>query len=262
MKKILSIIFFIFLSLVILVLARNTIIKTTFSATVKAITGLTLEIKSMDIGLFKSAVAVKDLKIFNPPGFEEQLMVNMPEIYIDYDLDALLNKKIHLQEVRIHLKEFIVVKNKEGKLNLDSLKAVQASKEEKKPKEEKTKTEMPSVKIDILLLKIGKVIYKDYYEKDKPLVREFNVNIDERYENITDPQKVVSLIIVKALARTSIASLSKFDLKPLSEGVGGILKDTTGMVKGLGLEAANKTTETVKKTTDILKKILPFSGKK
>jgi len=146
---------------------------------------------------------------------------------------------------------------------------------------------MPELQIDVLELKIGKVVYKDYSKGTPPKSKEFNVNIDERYENITDPRAFISLIMVKALKNTTIASLTNFNLGALQENVAGKLKETTQKVvetadkaieTGKDLEekvkeASEKAAEagkdvekkvkeaakeTIEKTTDTLKKILPF----
>ncbi len=128
---------------------------------------------------------------------------------------------------------------------------------------------MPELQIDVLELKIGKVIYKDYSKGTPPKVREFNVNIDERFENITNQRTLISLIIVKALKNTVIAHLTNFNLGALQEDVAGKLKETTRKV----VETADKALETgkdvekkvkdtargtIEKATDTIKKVLPF----
>ena len=149
-----------------------------------------------------------------------------------------------------------------------------------KDDEKKEKTKMPDLQIDLLDLKIGTVIYKDYSKGTPPKERVFNVNIDERYENITDPQSFVRLIVLKALKNTTIASLTNFDLGKLQRGISGTVKKTAEMVqeaKGRAIEAGkdaakgtvDKAAEagkdaakgTVDKAADTIKKILPF-GKK
>ena len=89
----------------------------------------------------------------------------MPEIYVDYDLPAIVKGKVHLTEVRINLKEFMVVKNEKGELNLDSLNVVQEQQPRKKRAKEpepKEEGKEPDLQIDVLELKIGKVIYKAF----------------------------------------------------------------------------------------------------
>ena len=61
--------------------------------------------------------------------------------------------------------------------------------------------------------------------------------------NITDAQELVNLIVFKALAKTTIGSLTDFDIFGLKKAVGGTVKS-----------AQKVTTEAVKTTADILKK--------
>jgi len=238
------------LALSIALSIKNVIAKKAISSGVKAMTGLKLSIGSVNVGIFKSAIGIKDLKLQNPGGFQDKFMVDMPEIYIDYDLRAFLNKKVHLEEVRLNLKELVVVRNAEGELNLNSLKVVKDTKtapaKEEKPKE-------GEFLIDLLQLKIGKVIFKDYSQGKKPQTTEFNLNINERYENITDANKLVSLIITRALINTTVAKLADFDLKSLERKAGGLLKN----VKESAKDILNKAKEEGEKAMEKLKDILP-----
>ncbi len=264
----------IFAIIIALFIGKNVIIKTSVTAGVKAMIGLKLSIGSMNVGVFKSLIGINELRLHNPQGFEDELMIDLPEIYVDYNLGAFMKGKTHLEEVRLNLKEFIVVKNEAGELNLDSLKVVKSAeeeqeegKEEEKGDGEKEKTKMPDIQIDLLELKIDKVIYKDYSKGTSPKVKEFNVNIDERYENITDPQSLGRLIIVKALKNTTIARLTNFDVVRLQKGIAGTVLKTAGnalktpvnaVEVGKDIGAARKTVE---KAADSIKKLLPFGNK-
>ena len=182
------------------------------------------------------------------------------------------------------------MKNADGQLNLDSLRVVKETEGEEVEKDDgkKEKTEMPDIQIDLLDLKIGTVIYKDYSKGSPPKEKVFKVNINERYENITDPQSLVRLIIFKALKNTTIASLTNFDLGKLQSGISGTVKKTTEMAQEAtgraieagktvlqdtadetvgkaaeaGKDASEKAKEaakdTVDKAADAIKKILPF----
>ncbi len=271
MKKFFSILFVLVIVLIlVLAVGKNYIAKTAISAGVKAMTGLRLSIDKMDVGILKSALGIDMLKIYNPEGYADALMLDMPEIYVDYDLPAILRKKIHLEEVRIDMNRFVVVKNADGTLNLDALKTVQQAKEkpvgEEKPGE---KTAPPQFQIDLLKLKVGTVVYKDYSKGAEPAVREFNLNIDRQYKDITDPQALAASIMFTALANTTIGSLTGFDVNGLTEGLSDTLKgaaDVAGEAADkaveAGKEAGQAAQELLKDTTgavgDTLKKILPF----
>lgn len=257
--------------LIALFYGKNMIIKTSVTAGVRTMTGLKLSIRSMDIGIFKTLIGIKGLQLYNPSGFEDELMMDLPEIYVDYNLGAFMKGETHLEKVRLNLKEFSVVKNEAGGLNLDSLKVVEAAEEEEEVIDEDKKegTKMPGFQIDVLELKIDKVVYKDYSKGTPPKVKEYNVNINERFENITDPQSFGRLIILKALKNTAIASLANFDIGKLQKGLTETVRKTTemaletpGKAVEAGKEAGEKVKETAKETVEkaanTIKKILPF----
>jgi hypothetical protein len=106
------------------------------------------------------------------------------------------------------------------------------------------------------------VVYKDYSMGGLPRVQEFNINLDERYLNVDDPDKLVSLIVVKAISNTSIARLTGFDLKGLENTIGDtlgtaqLIVDRAQDVITTGGEAARKTVEGLQ---DIIK--MPFGTK-
>ncbi|MDD5614254.1 MAG: AsmA family protein [Candidatus Omnitrophica bacterium] len=254
MKKILKVIFSIILLVVILIsivfIFRNKIIKFTVSAGVHKITGLRLDIAKLNVGISETMVSIQGMKLYNPAGYEDRLMVDMPEIYVDYNLAAILKNNIHLPKVVIDLKEVVVVKNKEGILNIESLNVVKESKEKKdsqtQPDQDTKKTDF---KIDYLQLKIGRVLFKDYSKGTPPSVTEYKLNIDNSYNDITDPKALARLILVRALVNTNISKIANFDIKNLESM-------TTGIAGTLG-EGTKGITE---KTTETIKKFLPFGN--
>jgi hypothetical protein len=206
-----------------LALARNLIIKAGAGAVIKAVSGVDMKIGTLDIGLFKPVVLIKDLKLFNPAGFPEKEMMVLPELYVAYDLPSIMKGTVHLPELRVDLKEFVVVKNAQGEVNVNSLQALQP-KGEGKP---------PQMKIDNVELNIGTVVYKEFRVSGEPRVTEFKINLHERYENISDPNVLVGLIVSKALRNTTIAGLSG-TLKSADNLVGG----AAGLVVESGKKAA------------------------
>ncbi|MFH1622048.1 MAG: AsmA family protein [Candidatus Omnitrophota bacterium] len=257
MKKLGIVIVIILLVFLGIFLTRNFIAQNILSSGVKAFTGLSLKIGSIDVGISKTHLSVQNLQLFNPPAFSDKVMLDMPEIYIDYDLGAFLQKKVHLEQIRLNMNELMVVKNKDGKLNLDSLKVVQSK---KKPTEEqkKEKAQLPQIQIDKLRLTVGKVVYKDYsVSSSEPSVKEFNVNLDEQFENITDPYALTSLIVVKALAKTSIASLANFNLSDLQKNVTDMAQKAASAAK----ESVEKIGADAQKAVGEVTKSLEETGK-
>ncbi len=244
-KKAIYIVVGILTVLLVLSFAKDAIVKISVEEGVNLVTGLKLSIRSFRVGILRTFVDIRGLKLHNPKGFKDKMMMDMPQIYVDYDLPAILGGKIHLNDMVIDLKELLVVKNEQGDLNLNSLNVV---KDQKKaaPAEKK---EMPQVQIDNLRLKVGKVIYKDYSKGGSPSVQEFDINIDESYKDIDDPQELISLIIVKAIKKTAIAKLTNFNVGKLE----GYASDVLVTAEKIGTQAAATAGVTAKEGTQVLK---------
>ncbi len=259
MNKWLKIAIIVVIALFVLSLTKDLIIRISVEKGIEMVTGLKMRIGSMHVGILSTSVKIRDLKVFNPPQFKDRLMVDMPEIYVDYDLPAIMGGLIHLTEVRLNLRQFTVVKNEKGELNLNSLKVVTAKKKGVAP-ESDTEKKAPNIKIDVLDLKIGKAVYKDYTVPGGPSIKEYNVNIAERYTNITNPYSLVSIIVVRALSNTAISNLANFDIGGLRNSVSGALSQAQN-IAGQATDAAQKalqstqgTQETVKKTSETVQK--------
>jgi uncharacterized protein involved in outer membrane biogenesis len=231
----------------LLFLFKNVLIKMAVEGGTKKATGLELTIEDMDVGLLSSKVDITDMQLLNPAGFPDKVMIDIPKFLVDVELASFFKGKAHVETIVLDLKELMVVRNKDRNLNLSALKSVSEKQQKgKKPVEEEAKKEKkaPQVVIDTLVLKIGKVTYKDYSWGTKPLTKTFTIGINEVYRNITDPKKLVNLIIVRALQKTNIAQLANFDLGSLKADVG----DTLKTVEKAATEAGEKELEDLEKT--------------
>ncbi|MDD5644716.1 MAG: AsmA family protein [bacterium] len=211
-----------------LIVFKDTIIKGAIEKVVRDTTGLHLTMETLTVGLQNQTVDIKELKLRNPSDFEDKIMFDFPEIYVDCDVKAIMEKHVHLEDMTIHLRELSVVKNSKGELNLNALKAVaregeKPAEEKKAPAKEAKETKPMTWQIDKLHLKIEKAVYKDYSKGKTPEVYSFDINIDEQFENITDPYKLVVLLVTRTLAKTTIAQLANFNLKALEGSVSGIV---------------------------------------
>lgn len=241
-------------------LAKNGIAQMALAGGVRAITGLKLNIQGMDVGLLQTSIRIRGLEILNPHGFSDRVMADLPEVYVNYDLRSFLKGRVHLEEVRLHLKELTVVKNEKGELNLHSLKTVREKKEAEDVSAEKEKASQ--IQIDRLQLQVGKVIYKDYSGSGSPRINEFQVNIHEQYENISNPYVLATLIVHRALLKTTVARLANFDME-LLEGelhevvrkYRGLLTSTAGTTKEAGTQVVGAAKQAAEETKEVLKRI-------
>ncbi len=248
--KTLLVVFVVFLA--VIVVGKNVIAKAAVASGAKMITGLDASIDSLQVGLFSTAVGVKGLKIKNPSKYPEKLMLDMPEIYIDYKLSDILKGKMHLEVIRLHMQTFNVVKAEDGSLNIQSIQALQQGKPAPSGKQDPKAPAGPTPKlqIDLLELQIGKVIYTDY-TKNPPAKQEYDVNINERYEHITDPYTFAGLLVSRALFKTSIAKLANFDLQGLEAGVKQALSASTEQLLNEVTQGVGLAGQTSKQAVDI-----------
>ncbi len=245
-----------------LFLAKDMVVKAALKTGIKTVTGLGASITDLKVGVSETLLDVKGLKIDNPQGFSDKTMVSMPRVYLNYDLsDLLFGKEIHLTEAVLNLEELLVVKNNQGQLNLNALKLITKQDQRQKKDSETKEKKMPKIRIDLLELKIGKVIYIDRSQSQQTTRKEFNVGLDEKYQNITDVKTLGRLILVKALSNTTIGNLIDIDLGDLQKEVTQSLGKVSGKTKELTSQAAEEALEeTTQSAGETLKKINPFDS--
>lgn len=216
----------------VLALAKNALIKFTAVSTLKKLTGLRMEIKNIGVGVFNSRLRIEGVKVFNPGEAAEGAMVDMPLLDVRYELFGFFKNRVHLYSLQLDLKQLNVDRTNDGKVNLSSLSAL-------KPKN--TGGRPPEISIDILDLKIGKVVYKDY-SFQPPKTKEFDLNINEHIRNITDTRQLVNLILTRALMNTDLSPLigilsdpekaAKEQVEVLKQRAGEKLKEEIGKKAG------------------------------
>lgn len=247
MKKLGIVVGIIVIIFVLLLVFKNILIKLAIEQGTKKATGLELTIGTMDVGLLASKVDITDMRLLNPPGFSDKVMIDIPKLFVDVELASFFKQRKHVETLELNLKELMVVRNKERKLNLNYLTALGKKKQQgKKPveqKEAKQGGKAPQVAIDKLILKIGKVTYKDYSLGGTPFTKTFAIGVNEVYRNVTDLDELVMLIIVRALEGTGIAQLANFDLGTLKAAVNDTLQKGVSGVTEAGQKELQTTTE-------------------
>lgn len=249
---------------VILVIGKNFFIKMAVKAGAKYAVGLQLDMKKLNAKILDGRIAIEGLQLENPAGFSDPVMVNMPYLTVDLDMGKAFNNNIYFEDFKLHLKEVFIIINEDGEKNIDKLTAVKEAKEEdKKPKKQKEKKEDSGIGINNLHLKIEKVIFKDYSRGGEPVVKEFNINLDEKHENIQSVRALSGLILVKIMTKTALGSLLNIQLDDFINMLEDSLGIATGAISGAGQEledAAQGLKNATKNITDQIK--LPFGGNK
>ncbi len=232
-KPLLKLIFAVLFVMAVIFVGRDMIVQAAVGSVCRATTGLNLSIDSFRSSLLSSTFNIKGLKLFNPPAYSEKVMFFIPEVYVGFDLGSALAGKPHLKEVRLHLAELVIERNKEGKLNLSELKPADSK---KKDSPQVKPSAAPNVQIDVLKLQIDKVIYKDF-SKVAPISQEFNLNINETYRDIKDVRALAPIIIGHVLRNRALGALTNFRVDDLLQNfqAGGINVADMGLDKISGI---------------------------
>jgi len=197
MKKIFTWVIIVIIALFVIGMAKDLIIKSVVTAVSTQVTGAPVHIDSFSLGIFNQTVKITGFKMFNPKGFPKDILVDIAKINVHYDLAALLKQKIHLVSAELELTEMGLEKNKEGQLNADSLKVIQQGKGGKPAKQ------MP-LKIDMLKLGMGRIVYRDYSVGQQPAIKVYEINIHKTYKNITSAEQLAALILAEPMKAAGI----------------------------------------------------------
>ena len=194
MKKFLIVLGIIAISLAGVTIFKNLIIKSAVTTVASRITGAPVHMDGFSLNILSSTIRISGFKMYNPSGFPKGILVSCPKIKIIYDHTTLFKQKRHFLLVEIELKEIGLTKNKEGKLNVDSLKIVQES-----------KSSPPTpMQIDLLTLSIGKIVYKDYAIGAEPSVRVYDVNRHKSYKSIPTAEQLALLVLAEPMKDAGI----------------------------------------------------------
>lgn len=220
--------------------AKNEIVRWAVKIGVKS-TGLSAHMGRADVGIRKTHIGFYDFVLDNPSQYKDRTFAKFPKIFINYNLGDVIKGDAHLEEVDIDLAELVIVKNADGTLNFHDIKVLPA------------KGPQPKVRIDRFDLKLGKLIYKDYSRGAKPVVKEYQLNVEEHLTNVSGAQDLIGLLtsrmllsVQRILIRSSIsdvAGLGGVLGKQLGNVLGGALdlgKDITGAGKEGAVEIKNK----------------------
>lgn len=221
MKKILFLVLgFILVGFTLLFVAQDWVIKIVAEYEVTRITGFKTKAHSLKYD-FPSTILIKELEILNPSGFQEKVFVNIPEIYVSFDLFGFFKGKgIHFSEIRLDIQEVHIEKNLKGVSNVDLLRTVGGSRKSKQSLPPQTPKPLVPFLLEHFEFSLRNVSYQDhsgmYGSSGLPNKLSVDMNIQKRvYKDIHDPQILVNLILTEIIRRETFGRLLNLDPKQL-----------------------------------------------
>src|SRR5687768_11771711 len=90
---------------VIAIFSFDTIAKSVAQKRIRAETGMETQIGKLELSFRNQRIHLQNFKLINPPEFGGSIFIDLPELEVEYDFQALRSNQLHLKLVRINLGE-------------------------------------------------------------------------------------------------------------------------------------------------------------
>ena len=146
---------------VVAVLLKDVIAKSLTEKALRDGTGMDAQIARMEVGLATPTVSLEGLKLYNTTNFGPDVFLELPELRMEYVFNEVMQGKLHMKVVRLSIAELNIVKDKNGRTNLEMMQ--KAAKDKEKAPSPKS-SNGPGVEfggIDTFYLSVGQLKITD-----------------------------------------------------------------------------------------------------
>ncbi|MEO5803074.1 MAG: hypothetical protein ABIR24_06055 [Verrucomicrobiota bacterium] len=227
------------------ILLLDTIAKSVAERRVRAETGMDTKIGKFSIGLRSATIHIENFVLKNPPEFGGETFVEMPELFVEYDRDALRSGKLHLKLVRININQVHVVESKEGKKNVDELQKHPAKSKAPGGSTNKSDPAFTFDAIDTLDVTLKTARFTSFKNPDQNLEHDLGIR-HETFKNLKtekDFQTAAALLTLKAGAHFLLSGKLLNHVTLLKQGANAG-KETKNVLEELAEPVRTKTEPT------------------
>lgn len=161
-------------------------------------TGLPVQIGNLDFSPAQLQFSIKEVQFLNPKDFPPALLAQIDEIKVRYSLPAALLAGFDLKRLEIYFREFRLVRNEKGNLNLSKVNIFMKKGDA----------------IDELVLNLGPLTYTDLSE-GQPVQKTFDLGLGNAvYRNVKGVAGIIEILNWEILKRTGV---EEANLPPLPE---------------------------------------------
>jgi uncharacterized protein involved in outer membrane biogenesis len=211
LRWVIAILVTLFVVLIGFLLVKDPIFKALAERSLQEETGLRAEIGEFKSTLFSGELHVRDLKLYNPAAFGGSLMASVPELVVDLNAAQAADAKLHFRNLKVTLSELNVVRNAEGRLNLEGVQKTLRERFARRKRKKGERFEFEFAGIDQMQLTLGKVHYIDF--KYSALNRALDLGVQDELvtglKTEEDLQRWAGALLFRILVQVSLGDLEK-----------------------------------------------------
>lgn len=186
--------------------------------------GINVSIEKIEFSPLLAHVGLSGITIYNPAGFEERELAYIEAIHLVFDpIEIITSKKPNIYILGLNLKRLNIIKNRQGKVNLEEINSLGdegAGIKDKTP-----------FYFDVLVLTVGQVRFVDYSGSNKK-EHIYPIGIkNATFVNLRDEQDVVRMVVLKAIENTDIGKLINLRIIPVVSQIGDTFNSAWGTAK-------------------------------
>ncbi len=194
--------------LVATVLLFDPVVTSLAESRIRRATGLNVKIGKLDIGLLHPQLTLENFKLYNTAEFGGAPLIDLPELHLEYDRDALSARKLRFKLVRFNLAELNLVKSQAGRTNIMEL----FTRLQTAPLRKTNGLLMEFQGVDTLNLTLGKITQTDLGQTSPP--REFDFRVKNQIFTGLNTEQDVQNKLLPVFVRAGIALLTDGLFKP------------------------------------------------
>ncbi len=221
--------------LILAVIFHNWTAKFLLTTGLRIALGAPVKVEEVKINFSDVSVLFGNIEIANPSSFfSEAPLAKIPKIFIDASLSSLWEGKIHFEAIELNIQELHVIRERDGRINLLSLKTLEP-KSQSQSQTSRQKSEIPlHFQIDQVILSLGQARYTDLTGPN-PVEKGVNLRINRAtYKNMDGLEDIVKVISWETLKRIGFGNLTAFlgDWNPnWGSSSGNILEKTISAIR-------------------------------
>lgn len=150
-----------------LLFSKDAIARAAVEQQLQAALGTDVKVGKLSLSLFSPVATIENLTLANPADFGGVSFLNIREMRVEYDREALLHREVRITLLKLNIAELTVVRNDRGETNIVAFAAA--------PKPTKSADKFEFKGIAVANFTIGKVSFIDL--KNQRNNRQFTWNV-------------------------------------------------------------------------------------